>query len=444
MRPASLFIVFIVICHLELGLPSSCRAETSTPNFIIIFIDDMGYGDLGCYGNTTTRTPNIDRMAAEGLRFTSFYTSCPVCTPSRAGLLTGRYPIRSGLTRVLFPSSKDGIEDKEWTLAEGLKERGYSTACIGKWHLGHLPEFLPTRHGFDSYFGIPYSNDMDLVQRAEPPLPLMRNEAIIEQPANQDTLTRRYTEEAVGFIEAQKDQPFFLYLAHTMVHVPLHVSPEFKGHSASGLYGDVVEEIDWSVGQILAALERLHLDEKTLVVFTSDNGPWLIMKDHGGSAGPLRNGKGTTFEGGVREPGIFRWKGTIAPNRVTDEPAVNLDLFPTFLLLSGGTLPENPVLDGEDIRGILLGNGHRASQNFFFFHRENLQAYRSGDWKLKRASVEKTVNEPDLLPTMLFHISDDISEKNNLADKFPDRVKQMEQEMQAFKASLGDLPPGKR
>lgn len=444
MRKTALFIALIIIFHLELGLPSSCRAETAPPNFIIIFIDDLGYGDLGCYGAPEIKTPNLDRMASEGLRFTSFYSCSPVCTPSRAGLLTGRYPIRSGLTRVLFPGSEVGIEDKEQTLAESLKGQGYSTGCIGKWHLGHHPQFLPTRHGFNSYYGIPYSNDMEVSERGDPPLPLMRDEAIIEQPAQQDTLTRRYTEEAVSFIEAKKDQPFFLYLAHTMVHVPLHVSPEFRGHSNAGLYGDTVEEVDWSVGEILATLERLNLDEKTLVVFTSDNGPWLIKKEDGGSAGPLRNGKGTTFEGGVREPAIFRWKGTIEPRRVTDEPAITLDLFPTLLLLSGGTLPQDHLLDGKDIRGILQGNGHRDGHDFFFYHRETLEAYRSGDWKLKRAFEGKIYNEPDNHPPLLFRISEDMSEKNNLADQFPEKVEQMEKEMQAFEASLGAIPSAKK
>lgn len=444
MRKTALFIALIIIFHLELGLPSSCRAETAPPNFIIIFVDDLGYGDLGCYGAPEIKTPNLDRMASEGLRFTSFYSCSPVCTPSRAGLLTGRYPIRSGLTRVLFPGSAVGIEDKEQTLAESLKGQGYSTGCIGKWHLGHHPQFLPTRHGFDSYYGIPYSNDMEVSERGDPPLPLMRDEAIIEQPAQQDTLTRRYTEEAVSFIEAKKDQPFFLYLAHTMVHVPLHVSPEFRGHSTAGLFGDAVEEVDWSVGEILATLERLNLDEKTLVVFTSDNGPWLIKKEDGGSAGPLRNGKGTTFEGGVREPAIFRWKGTIEPRRVTDEPAMTLDLFPTLLLLSGGTLPQDHLLDGKDIRGILQGNGHRDAHDFFFYHRETLEAYRSGDWKLKRAFEGKIYNEPDNHPPLLFRISEDMSEKNNLADRFPEKVEQMEKEMQAFEASLGAIPSVKK
>ncbi len=435
----------LLIIHLVFISPATCKSEHTHPNFIIIYADDMGYGDLGCYGAELIKTPHLDQMASQGMRFTSFYSCSPVCTPSRAGILTGRYPIRSGLNRVLFPYSTEGIGSGEVTLAQALKEGGYSTACIGKWHLGHLPEFLPTRHGFDAYFGIPYSNDMQNLQRGDPPLPLMRDETITEAPADQNTLTKRYTEEAVRFIDSHKDQPFFLYLPHTMVHVPLHVSKEFEGHSAGGLYGDAVEEVDWSVGQVLEAVKKNGLDENTLVVFASDNGPWLIKKEHGGSAGPLRNGKGTTFEGGIREPAIFRWPGTIPAGSTTDEGAITLDLFPTLLLLAGQELPKDRILDGKDIRGILTNTGPRADHRFFFFRGENLEAFRWDNWKLKRAFKGEIYCEPgDQHPVYLFDLEKDISEKTNLAEQNPAQVEQMEREMQIFEQSLAPIPPTKK
>src|ERR1044071_4169216 len=263
-------------------------AQQQQPNIIIYFVDDLGYGDLSCYGSKAINTPNLDKMASEGIRLTSFITASSVCSPSRAGLLTGRYPTRVGITRVLFPTDNTGLPESETTIAEALKPNGYATACIGKWHLGHQPQFLPTNQGFDSYFGIPYSNDMR-------PTPLMKNQETIEEPVNQDTLTERYTDEAVKFITASKNKPFFLYVAHAMPHIPLHVSPRFRGKSKAGLYGDAVEAIDWSVGQILNTLKQLNLDKNTLVIFASDNGPW-----YQGSAGRLRGRKATTYEGGVR------------------------------------------------------------------------------------------------------------------------------------------------
>ncbi len=444
MLRSCLSISLVLVLHMVFISPATSKTEKIKPNFILIFADDLGYGDLGCYGAGMIKTPNLDRMASEGMQFTSFYSCAPVCTPSRAGLPTGRYTIRSGLNRVLFPYSMDGIGQEEVTLAEALKDCGYSTACIGKWHLGHLPEYLPTRHGFESYFGIPYSNDMQNNQRGDPPLPLMRDETIIEQPADQNTLTKRYTEEAVRFIDTHKERPFFLYLPHTMVHVPLHVSKEFEGHSAQGLYGDAVEEVDWSVGQVLEAVKRNGLDKNTLVIFTSDNGPWLVKKEHGGSAGPLRNGKGTTFEGGVREPAIFRWEGTIPAGTNTSEPAITLDLFPTLLLLAGGEVPRDRVIDGKDIRGILTGTGHREDHRFYYFRGESLEAFRSENWKLKRAFKGEIYGEPGDHPVYLFDLEKDLGEKTNLAEQHPDRVQQMEKEMQAFEQSLGTVPPTKK
>lgn len=298
------------------------------PNFVIILCDDLGYGDLGCYGNPVIRTPNLDRMAVEGQKWTDFYVADSVCTPSRAALLTGRLPIRNGMTndttRVLFPYSAGGLPQNEITIAEALKPVGYTSACIGKWHLGHLPQYLPTSQGFDYFFGLPYSNDMDCTNKLAWKMegleqaktdwfnvPLMRNEQIIERPADQHTLTKRYTDEAVKFIQQNKTRPFFLYLAHTYPHVPLFASKDFKGKSRRGLYGDIVEELDWSVGKVLGTLKEEGISENTFVVFTSDNGPWLLKERFGGSAGLLRDGKGTTWEGGMREPCIMYWPGKL-------------------------------------------------------------------------------------------------------------------------------------
>lgn len=343
-------------------------AASRPPNIVLLFADDLGYGDLGSFGATRIKTPNLDRMAAEGVKLTQFYVTASVCTPSRAALLTGRYQIRSGLTRVLFPDSKDGIEAEELTLAEALKTRGYKTACIGKWHLGHLPPYLPTRQGFDRYFGIPYSNDMNNPARKDPPVPLMRDEQIIEQPVVQETLTERYTAEAIRFIRDAGRDPFFLYLPHTFPHVPLSVSQRFRGRSAGGSYGDVVETIDWSTGEILRTLRELGLDRDTLVIFTSDNGPWLIKGDHAGTAGPLRAGKQTVYEGGIRVPFVARWAGRIPPGRTIDPPAISPDLFPTLLALAGGSLPIERPLDGENIAALLLGTADtRGGQEFFFY-----------------------------------------------------------------------------
>ncbi len=347
------------------------------PNIIVIFADDLGYGDLGCYGHPTIRTPRLDRMAREGMRFTQFYSAAPVCTPSRAALLTGRLPIRTGMCsekrRVLFPDSAGGLPSDEITLAEALKSRGYATMIVGKWHLGHLPQYLPTRHGFDHYFGLPYSNDM-LARPAKgnvpawPPLPLMRDEQVIESNPDQGQLTERYTAEALKFIAHQAHdpsrQPFFLYLPHTMPHVPLHASEKFNGKSPRGLYGDVVEAIDASTGQILDALHEHGLAEHTLVFFTSDNGPWLIMGERGGSAGLLREGKGSTWEGGMREPGIAWWPGTISAGSVSEALASTLDIFPTACSLAGVPLPTDRPLDGFDLSPVLRSQSSGAGMQF--------------------------------------------------------------------------------
>ena len=371
--------------------------ETSTPNFIIIFADDLGYGDLGVYGHPTINTPNLDRMAYEGQKWTNFYASANICTPSRAGLLTGRFAVRSGMASdkrgVLFPDSDGGLPATEITIAELLKEKGYATAAIGKWHLGHLPQYLPTSHGFDSYFGIPYSNDMDRIWEGaymdafiDPKVetfnvPLMRNEEIIERPADQNTITKRYTEEAVQFISSSKDNPFFLYLAHSLPHVPLFASDEFRGTSPRGLYGDVIEEIDWSAGQIMEALKKEGLEKNTLVVFTSDNGPWAIFGDHAGSAGLLFGAKGTSYEGGQREPAIFWWPGTIRPAVVNDIGST-LDLLPTIASLAGAALQEDRPYDGYDISPVLKEGVASPREEMIYYHNTRVFAARKGDFKL--------------------------------------------------------------
>jgi arylsulfatase A-like enzyme len=369
--------LIVVIFAALLPLPTQSVSAQRRPNIIFIYADDLGYGDIGCYGAKAIKTPSIDRMAAEGLRLTSFYSVAPVCTPSRAALMTGRYAARMGigqmrLQNVLFPTDRSGLPQAETTVARALKERGYSTACVGKWHLGSVAPHRAIDHGFDYYFGIPYSNDMT-------PTPVVRNEEVVEEPAKQDTLTRRYAEEAIGFIEREKSKPFFLYLAHNMPHIPLHASERFRGKSAAGPYGDAIEELDWSVGEVLAALKRLGLDRDTIVFFSSDNGPW-----YQGSTGPLRGRKGSTYDGGIREPGIVRWPGHIRPGSVSDEPAATIDFFPTALTLAGdkGSAALTNPLDGKNILPLLLGRSPESEQLYLFFDGPYLQTARSGRWKI--------------------------------------------------------------
>ena len=356
--PALLSPLIGVLACLATGSEAFAQ-KAPLPNFIIIFTDDQGYGDLGCFGHPTIKTPNLDRMAVEGQKWTSFYVAANVCTPSRAALMTGRLPIRSGMysdkRRVLFPDSDDGLPQSEITIARHLKQKGYRTAAIGKWHLGHLPAYLPTSHGFDSYLGIPYSNDMDRVNDiaakeafAHPRIeyfqvPLMRDTTVIQRPADQNTIVKRYTQEAIKIIKESKKKPFFLYMAHSLPHVPLFASKDFLGTSERGLYGDVIEEIDWSVGQILAALKQEGLDKNTYVVFTSDNGPWALFNEQGGSAGLLFGNKGTSYEGGVRVPTIFWGPGRVKPGVISGLGST-LDLLPTFGKLAGYSAAHRPHL----------------------------------------------------------------------------------------------------
>lgn len=373
-----------------MAVPFGCSMKGnsgSKPNFIVILCDDQGYGDAGCYGAKGFETPNLDRMAAEGIRFTDFYVASAVCSPSRAALMTGCYSQRIGLPEVLHPWSEIGISSEETTIAELLKQQGYATACYGKWHLGHHPQFLPTRHGFDEFFGLPYSNDMWPKHPTKPnffpDLPLIENEDVIEFNPDQSQLTTRYTERAVKFIRDHKEVPFFLYLPHAMPHVPLFVSDKFKGKSKQGLYGDVMMEIDWSVGEILKTLDEEGLDQNTFVVFISDNGPWLSYGDHAGSAGPLREGKTTTFDGGQRVPCIMRWPGKIPAGKVCHEMATAMDLLPTFANLTGAPLPKHKI-DGKNSWPLISGqpNARTPYEAFYYYNVWKLEAVRSGKWKL--------------------------------------------------------------
>ena len=428
------------------------RPKTKKPNFIIVFCDDMGYGDAGCYGHPTIRTPNLDHMAAEGQKWTNFYVAASVCTPSRAALLTGRLPIRSGMCsdkrRVLFPDSAGGLPQRETTIAEALRPKGYATACIGKWHLGHLPQYLPTNNGFDYYFGIPYSNDMDRVAGEgrqafwDPKIeywnvPLMRNEEIIERPADQNTITKRYTQEAVEFIKKSKDRPFLLYLAHTMPHVPLFVSKDFRDKSLRGLYGDVIEQIDWGLGQILATLRQEGLAENTFVVFTSDNGPWLVFNEHGGSAGLLREGKGCTYEGGMREPCIMWWPGKIKPAVVTNM-GCTMDLFTTLLALAGAEVPSDRVIDGLNLSPVLFGTGPGPRKVMFYYRGTELYAIRKGPYKahfITKPAYGKGETVRHERP-LLYHLGHDPSEKYDISKKHPDVIENIRREAEQHRRTL--------
>ncbi len=457
------WVVFIYL----LGCLMSCKQHLEEqairkPNIVIIFTDDQGYNDVGVYGSKTIRTPHLDRMAQEGLRFSQFYVSQPVCSASRASLLTGCYSNRIGIHQALMPEGKKGINEEEYTLAEMLKDQGYKTAVFGKWHLGHLQPFLPNNHGFDEFYGIPYSNDMWPLHPSQgkyfdfPPLPLIEGLQAIDTLEDQSDLTKNITERAVDFIERHQQEPFFLYVPHPMPHVPLYSSKAFRGKSPHGPYADVIEEIDESVGQILGTLKTLNLDENTLVIFASDNGPWLQYGTHGGSAFPLREGKGTVFEGGVRVPCIVRWPGMIHAGRVVDEPAMTIDLFPTIAEIVGAKLPERSI-DGVSIAETLLGEQSSAPHHeayYFYYNKNELQAVLSGDgqWKLylphNYNAFDGLKGNDDGLPVSyrparteleLYHLTTDISETTNLVEKHADKVKQLMSYAEKARVELGDL-----
>ena len=414
--------VNLLVLLMVASLFASAQAQDSRqPNFIVIMADDLGYGDLGVYGSLLIKTPNLDRMALEGARLDSFYSSANVCTAARGGLLTGRYPIRLDLVSdVARPTNNVHLAAEEISIAEALKPLGYRSALFGKWHLGSRMEWSPLTQGFDEYFGVLHSNDMM-------PLELYRQEQMIENPVNQNTLTERYTNEAIRFIEDNQDDPFFLYMPHTFPHVPLYVSNQFSGQSDAGLYGDVVETIDWSVGEILATLDRLGLAENTLVMFTSDNGPWFE-----GSSGPFRDRKGSSWEGGQRVPFIAKWTGKIPGGLVSNEPAMNIDIFPTLVKLAGGELPTDRPIDGKDILPMLIDGAASPHEALYLFDSDRIAGVRSGQWKLVveshyRAAVPSFDNADSYYGPngLLFDVQLDPSETYSFTREFPEVVEQM-------------------
>lgn len=432
----------------------SLITHAAPPNIVLIFMDDMGYGDLACYGGKTA-TPNLDKLAKDGMRFTQFYSPQAVCSASRASLLTGCYPNRIGIQGALPPRARTVLHKNETTLAELVKTRGYATAIYGKWHLGDHPSALPTKRGFDDYYGIPYSNDMwpqhPTNGKDYPPLPMYEDDNVVELMPDQTQLTTDYTTRSVRFIEQNRNQPFFLYLAHSMPHVPLYVSDKFKGKSGQGLYGDVMQEIDWSVGEVLKTLDRLKLAENTLVIFTSDNGPWLLYGNHAGSAGPLREGKATEFEGGVRVPCIMRWPGKIPAGSECHELALHMDIFPTIAKLTGAKDPVARQIDGKNIWPLMRGekNAQTPHEVFYYYWVQQLHAVRSGDWKLHLPHDYPKPTPPggDALPGKyttlktgleLYNLREDQGESRNVAAQHPEIVLRLLQHVENARADLGD------
>lgn len=447
------FSCLLAVC---LCLQASQFAAAAQPNFVIIFADDQGYGDLSCFGSKTIKTPNIDRLANEGRKFTSFMVASPVCTPSRAALMTGCYPKRVGMHQhVLFPASTKGLHPDEHTIADHLKGQGYATACFGKWHLGHYPEVLPTGNGFDTYLGIPYSNDMNHPDNKGKPkggwqgmdelwkdpestltkwkTPLFEDEEIVELPVDQRTVTRRYTQKAIEFVKEHKDEPFFVYLPHSMPHIPLYVPDDVRDPNPLNAYINVIEHIDSEVGRLLDALDELKLAENTYVIYTTDNGPWLQFKHHGGSAGPLREGKGTTFEGGQRVPCVMRGPN-IPAGTVCDELTGTIDVLPTIAAITGMALPGDKKIDGMDVSGLWTGNSKQSPRDEFVYYTSqgNLEGLRQGDWKLlvKKPRQRKNAKKKAEPQVMLFDLSKDVGEQDNLAADKPDVVAKLKKRME--------------
>ena len=467
MRTAALAAVLFAAAVATTAAPAT--SQERPPNLVVIFIDDMAYADIGPFGGDIP-TPHLDKMAAEGTRFTDFSVATAVCSASRAALLTGCYHRRVGISGALGPRANHGLHEREMTLAEVCKQKGYATACFGKWHLGHHPKFLPTNHGFDEYFGLPYSNDMwplhpayahlptaaERRKKGYPDLPLIDGTKVVDAEVtgeDQEMLTTWYTERAVSFIERNKDRPFFCYVPHSMVHVPLFVSDKFKGKSGKGLFGDVVMEIDWSVGQILDALRNNGVDEQTMVVFTSDNGPWLSYGDHAGSSGIYREGKGTMFEGGIREPTVVRWPGRVPAGATCDEFASTIDLLPTFAKLIGAKLPDHKI-DGRDIAPLLFGEPGAKSPHEAFLHYYaggQLQAIRDARWKLHFPHKYRTMagkpggkdGSPNpysqgSIGLELFDLDSDPAESTDVAAAHPDVVQRLQKLAELARRDLGD------
>ena len=462
-----IFSSLVAVLGANLGnLVQVAGAESKSPNIVIIFMDDMAYADIGPFGSKSYPTPNLDRMAREGRKFSDFYVTQAVCSASRAGLLTGCYNVRVGIFGALGPKSNHGLHKNEVTLAELCKQKGYTTAIYGKWHLGHHKPFLPMQHGFDDYFGLPYSNDMwpyhpgvlhlPMQERLKrwPHLPLIYKNKVINPQVSgkdQEQLTTQYTEHAVKFIETNKTKPFFLYVPHSMVHVPLYVSEKFKGKSKSGLFGDVMMEVDWSVGRIIDTLRKNELDKNTLVIFTSDNGPWLSYGDHAGSAGPLREGKGTMFEGGCRESTLMWWPGTVPSNSNCSTPAMTIDILPTVAELIGANLPDHKI-DGKSILNLVTGKNDKSPQEaYYFYYGQQLQAMRMGKWKLHFPHNYRTMNgKPGGtggIPTKysqakielsLFNLHQDIGETTDVKANYPKILAKMLKLGEGMRNELGD------
>lgn len=461
-RIARVLLTILTAAPLMTGYAADERGQAEDPNIVLIFMDDMGYGDIGSTGAINYTTPNIDRLASQGMEFTSFYTVSPICSASRAALLTGSYPNRVGITGALFPGSEIGLNRDETTIAEMLKEQGYATGMVGKWHLGDARKFLPLQHGFDEYFGLPYSNDMwphdyDGSPKDNPPLPLIEgNETLeyIEDMQDQDRLTARYTQRAVDFIhrKGRGEEPFFLYFAHTMPHVPLGVTEQFRGASEQGIYGDVMMEVDWSVGEIMRALRENDLEDNTLVIFTSDNGPWLNFGTHGGSAGGLREGKQTTWGGGVRVPAIMSWPAVIPKGSINNRMAATIDLLPTFSAITEASLPERKI-DGVNIYPLLQGDeSARPRDHLYFYYNENdLEAVRQGHWKLvlphqwlsyenELPSQEGLRADRHLTSTglALYNLRRDPGERYNVMEQNQDVIEDIMELVEQARKDLGD------
>ena len=448
----------------RLALQAETAAEAPRPNFVIIFADDQGYGDLGCFGSTKIKTPNIDRLAAEGRKMTNFMVASPVCTPSRAALLTGCYPKRVGMHQhVLFPASKKGLNPNEHTIADHLRSLGYATACFGKWHLGHHPETLPQQNGFDTYLGIPYSNDMNHPDNSGKPrvssdelwknpescltlwkTPLMENEKIIELPVDQRTVTRRYTDKAIDFVTANKDKPFFLYLPHSMPHIPLYVPADVYDSDPQNAYTCVIEHIDDEVGRLMETIRKLNLSDNTYVIYTSDNGPWLQFKNHGGSAGPLRAGKGTTFEGGQRVPCVVWGPGRVPAGTECDQLLGTIDLLPSIAKITESELPSDRKIDGMDVSGLLHGSTDQSPRNEYLYYTSQgaIEGIRQDNWKLLVKKRRRPRNQPKAkLPppeVLLFDVTKDVGEQNNLAAAQEAVVQRLRQRMEELDAKITD------